>query len=135
MIVDCRGPLCVVDDDESVRWSVTTLLHSMDFDAYAFPGGKEFLESDLVDECLCLISDVKMKKMSGFELLEALKALGKTIPVIFISGHADEKMRQQATSVGAVALLDKPFKDELLLKLVDKVLANHSQGAAAPSVR
>ena len=122
-IIDCRGPLCVVDDDESVRWSVTTLLHSMDFDAYSFAGGKEFLESDLVDTCVCLISDVKMKKMSGFELYEALTTSGKKIPVIFISGHADAKMRKSASMLGAEALLDKPFNDQTLLELVEKILA------------
>jgi FixJ family two-component response regulator len=96
----------------------------MDFDAYCFPGGKEFLESDLVDACVCLISDVKMKKMSGFELYEALTSSGRKIPVIFISGHADEQMRKKAANIGAEALLDKPFNDNTLLQLVEKILAS-----------
>lgn len=127
-IIDCRGPLCVVDDDESVRWSVTTLLHSMDFDAHSFSGGKEFLESEFVDTCVCLISDVKMKRMSGFQLYEALTESGKSVPVIFISGHADEAMRSSAIALGAQALLDKPFSDEALLELVEKVLAARGAG-------
>lgn len=121
-MIDCRGPLCVVDDDESVRWAVTSLLQSMDFDAYSFDSGSAFMQSDLVEVCLCLISDVKMKKMSGFQLYEALTAAGKKIPVIFISGHADETMRSKALSLGAVALLEKPFSDAVLLDLVEKIL-------------
>jgi FixJ family two-component response regulator len=122
--IDCRGPICVVDDDELIRCSVTTLLHSMDFDAYCFAGAKEFLESELVDACVCLISDVKMKKMSGFMLYQALTSSGKKIPVIFISGHADEQMRKKAADIGAEALLDKPFNDHALLRLVEKILAS-----------
>lgn len=123
--VDCRGPLCVVDDDESVRWAITTLLESMDFEAQAFASGPDFLQSALVDACRCLISDVRMKEMSGFQLYEALTAAGKHIPVIFISGHADETMRSKARSLGAQALLNKPFNDETLLCLVEKILSTH----------
>jgi len=125
-VIDCRGPLCVVDDDESVRWAVTSLLQSMDFEAYPFSSGAEFLQSDLLDVCLCLISDVRMKKMSGFQLYEALTAAGKKIPVIFISGHADEHMRSMALSLGAAELLEKPFSDEVLLGLVENILARKS---------
>jgi FixJ family two-component response regulator len=122
-IVDCRGPLCVVDDDESMRWSITTLLDSLDFDSHGFSGGQEFLDSGLANACVCLISDVKMKKMSGFQMYEALTRSGLRIPVIFISGHADDDMRKKAISLGATALLDKPFNDDVLLQLVEKILA------------
>jgi len=122
-IVDCRGPLCVVDDDESMRWAITMLLDSMDFESYSFAGGQAFLDSALVDTCVCLISDVKMMEMSGFQLVETLTASGKKIPVIFISGHADETMRKKAIGVGAIALLSKPFDDETLLQLVNDILA------------
>ena len=64
-----------------------------------------------------------MKEMSGFQLYEALTASGRKIPVIFISGHADEKMRIKAMNMGATALLGKPFNDETLLQLVEKILA------------
>lgn len=122
-IGDCRGPLCIIDDDESMRWSITALLDSMDFESYSFACGQDFLDSDLADACVCLISDVKMKKMSGFQLYEALTISGKTIPVIFISGHADEIMRKKAAGLGATALLGKPFNEETLLQLVETILA------------
>jgi FixJ family two-component response regulator len=122
-IVDCRGPLCVVDDDDSMRWSITALLESLDFESHSFACGQDFLDSDLVDACVCLISDIKMKKMSGFQLYEALTASGRRIPVIFISGHADDAMRKKAIGLGAAALLDKPFNDATLLQLVETILA------------
>jgi len=115
--------LCVVDDDESMRWAITTLLDSMDFESYSFSCGQAFLDSALVDTCVCLISDVKMMDMSGFQLVEALTASGRTIPVIFISGHADAAMHSKAIKVGAIALLSKPFDDETLLQLVNEILA------------
>jgi len=122
-IVDCRGPLCVVDDDDSMRWSITTLLDSLDLDSHSFSCGQDFLDSGLANACVCLISDVKMKKMSGFQLYEALTNSGQRIPVIFISGHADDNMREKAINLGATALLDKPFNDDVLLQLVEKILA------------
>ena len=125
-LIDCRGPLCVVDDDESMRWSLTALLSSMDLEAYSFASGQQFLDSALVDTCVCLISDVQMKQMSGFQLYEALTASGKKIPVIFISGHADDDMRKSALNLGVTALLDKPFNDETLLRLVAQILRPHS---------
>jgi FixJ family two-component response regulator len=121
-LIDCRGPLCVVDDDESIRWSLTALLSSMDLEAHSFACGQDFLDSEMVDTCVCLISDVKMKQMSGFQLFEALTASGRKIPVIFISGHADDAMRKSALSLGVTALLDKPFNDDTLLRLVAHIL-------------
>jgi two-component system response regulator FixJ len=121
-VINCRGPLCVVDDDESMRWSLTTFLSSMDLEARSFSSGQDFLDSDAVDTCVCLISDVKMKKMSGFQLYQALTDSGRKIPVIFISGHADATMRDNAIRLGATALLDKPFSDATLLQLVARIL-------------
>ena len=97
----------------------------MDFETYSFSCGQSFLDSELVDTCVCLISDVKMIEMSGFQLVETLIASGRKIPVIFISGHADETMHRKAINVGAIALLSKPFNDETLLQLVNEILAAH----------
>lgn len=121
--VDRRGPVCVVDDDESMRWSLQALFDAMDIEAHAFASGQDFLASQVADACVCLISDVRMKMMTGFQLVEALAASGRNIPVIFISGHADDSMRARAFLLGAAGLLDKPFNDAALLQLVDAILA------------
>lgn len=106
-----------------MRCALEALFDSMDVEAHGFASGQDFLASRFVDACVCLISDVKMKRMSGFQLVETLAALDRHIPVIFISGHADDDMRARATSLGAAGLLDKPFSDAALLRLVETILA------------
>ena len=91
-----RPLLSVVDDDESVRESLPDLLREFGFAARAFSSAREFLSSDYVDETRCLILDVAMPGMSGLDLQQELKRLGKEIPIIFITGQKDEDIRKQA---------------------------------------
>src|SRR5579863_9473460 len=86
----------VVDDDESVRESLPDLLREFGFAARAFSSAQEFLSSSCVDETSCLILDVAMPRMSGLELQQELKRLGREIPIIFITGRKDETIRAQA---------------------------------------
>lgn len=108
----------VVDDDESVRESLPDLLREFGFAARAFSSAQEFLSSGCIDEASYLILDIAMPGMTGPELYEELKRRGKKIPVIFITGQRDEAIRTKVFSLGASALLHKPFNDADLLAAI-----------------
>jgi FixJ family two-component response regulator len=112
----------VVDDDESVRESLPDLLREFGFTARAFSSAREFLSSGCVDEASCLILDIAMPGMSGPELQQELKRLGKKIPIIFVTGRSDETIRAQVLKQGAVGFLLKPFSDSALLAAIKKAL-------------
>ncbi len=112
----------VVDDDESVRESLPDLLREFGFVARAFSSAKEFLSSGCVDETSCLLLDVAMPGMSGPELYQELKRLGKQIPVVFITGQRDETIRARVLKQGAAGFLLKPFSDSDLLAAIKTAL-------------
>jgi len=117
-----RPLVSVVDDDESVRESLPDLLKEFGFTPRAFSSASAFLSSGIVDETKCLILDVAMPGMSGLELQQELKRLGKSTPIIFISGQKDEDIREQALSGGALRFLYKPFSDIAMLDAVKAAL-------------
>ncbi len=125
--VDCGTPdkpvLCVVDDDRSVRVALSGLLRAIGFDVNTYASGAEFMLSGVARQCHGLIADIQMKGMTGFELQQALEAASIALPIVFISGHADEAMRERALAAGAVALLAKPFSESALLDAVRAALA------------
>lgn len=114
-----RPLVSVVDDDESVRESLTDLLKEFGFTTRTFSSGQAFLSSDSVDETRCLILDIAMPGMSGLDLQQELKRRGQSIPIIFITGQKDEDIRKQAAQQGAVKFLYKPFSDTALLDAVN----------------
>jgi len=117
-----RPLLTVVDDDESVRESLPDLLKEFGFSARAFSSAQEFLSSDSVDETRCLILDIAMPGMTGFDLQQELNRRGQKIPIVFITGQKDEGIRKQAFRQGAVKFLYKPFSDTALLDAVNAAL-------------
>lgn len=114
--------MCIVDDDRSVRLALSTLLRSVGFDVHACAGGEELLQSGVAARGDCLIADIRMPGMDGFELQQALHAAGTSLPIVFISGHADDDARERAMAAGAVGLLSKPFSEADLLQAVRTAL-------------
>ncbi len=112
----------VLDDDVSVRESLPDLLRVFGFTARAFSSAKEFLSSGCIDETGCLILDIFMPGMSGQELQQELKRLGRNIPIIFITGRKDEMVRAQVLEQGAAGFLMKPFSDTDLLAAIQTAL-------------
>jgi len=103
--------VALVDDDESVRESLPDLLREFGYSARAFSSAREFLESTVVDTTRCLIADIAMPEMTGPELYRELRARGRRIPVIFITGRRDETLRARLLAESAVECLYKPFSD------------------------
>jgi FixJ family two-component response regulator len=112
----------VVDDDPSVLRALGRLLRSAGFRVETFRSSEEFLHWPARDGPGCLVLDVRLGGMSGLMLSEHLAASGATIPVILMTAHEDAAGRDQATRLGVVAYLRKPFADELLISAIHRAL-------------
>lgn len=110
----------VVDDDEAVRDSLGMLLRSIGLEVRTFASAQEFLNSHDPAQPGCLILDVRMPGMSGLDLQQRLNELGSTLPIIFITGHADVSIAVSAMRSGAVDFVQKPFHDQELLDRVQQ---------------
>jgi FixJ family two-component response regulator len=116
------GRISIVDDDASIRDALKSLMRAVRFDVEVFGSAEEFLESGSVDETACLILDLNLPGMSGFELQDRLNIEQRGIPIIFITAHADDASRQRALKGGAVDLLSKPVRREPLFKAIQSAL-------------
>ncbi len=108
----------VVDDDDSVCKSLAWLIESVGFEVETFTSADEFLERDTYDGPACLVLDVRMPGLSGLELQAELASVGRSMPIIFITGHGSVPMSVRAMKAGAVDFLEKPFDDQTLLDAI-----------------
>lgn len=106
--------VAIVDDEEGVRESISSLLRSTGFRAVVFSSAEEFLNSGRMAGTECLILDVRMPGLSGLELQNRLAEMNSRIPIIFATAQTDPTIRTVALRCGAVAFLNKPFSDEAL---------------------
>ena len=113
----------VVDDDEAVLDSIQVLLESAGFSVRAFSSAADFLKDASALRAACLITDIHMPRIGGFELLERIKANGASIPTIMISGRSDATLDRRAKRLGALVVLQKPVDDDELLIIVRSILA------------
>jgi FixJ family two-component response regulator len=120
--MDQLSLVSIVDDDESVRESLPDLLKEFGFASETFSSAEEFLASDGILRTQCLILDVAMPGMSGPELQKELNRRKVKIPIIFITGHRDERLWSQLFEKGAIACLIKPFSDAALLEALNSAL-------------
>lgn len=115
---DSKKTVYIIDDDRSVRESLRMLLHSADLDVEVFDLAEEFLQSKPYQENSCLISDIKMKGISGFDLQKELVIRGIKIPLIFLTASDSEESRKKAKLTGAAGYLHKPVDDQALLDTI-----------------
>src|SRR5437899_3203408 len=113
----------VVDDEPSVRRSLTRLLASAGYTVEAFASAKEFLARAPYAGPCCLVLDVRMPGLSGLELQETLAATGRRMSIVFVTGHVDVPMSVRAMKRGAADLLTKPVDDKVLLAAIQRALA------------
>ena len=123
--------ISIVDDDESVREAIESLIKSVGFNAKAFASAEELLNSKHIEDTSCLILDMRMPGMNGLELQRRLAADGYGIPIIFISAHSDDQIRAQALEEGAVDFLFKPFSEKALVDAVHVALGPSKEGSPA----
>ena len=112
----------LVDDDTAVRDSMHVLLESFGMDVREYASAREFLDCGEQDRG-CLLLDVHMPGMGGIELLESMRRCGSAMPTIMISGRSDELLKERANRAGALAFLEKPVNDALLLAELDRAFA------------
>ncbi|MEE4602752.1 MAG: response regulator, partial [Desulfobacteraceae bacterium] len=128
---DPTSTVFVVDDDPSIRKSLSLLLSSAGYCVNTFASAKEFLESEhSTSGPACIVLDVKMPGLSGLDFQQVLTSINYTIPVIFITGYGDIPMSVQAMKQGAIDFLPKPFDDGELLDAVKVALLKNSQARA-----
>jgi FixJ family two-component response regulator len=112
----------IVDDDESVRTSISNLIGSIGYQAAVFESAEAFLNSGRMHDMNCLILDIQMPRLNGLELQRRLAKMQCSIPIIFVSAR-DQECRVRAFEQGAVAVLDKPFSDGALLDAIRSALS------------
>jgi FixJ family two-component response regulator len=110
--------ISIVDDDESIRDVISSLIRSHGLTAHAFVSAEEFLQSPHLNETSCLISDVQMPNMNGIELQRVLIEQGRRMPIIFISAFPDEAVEASAMKAGAICFLSKPFDGREIIKWI-----------------
>jgi FixJ family two-component response regulator len=109
--------VCVVDDDEAVRDSMRALLESYGIAVEDYSSAREFLPHSC-DSADCMLLDLHMPGMDGFQLLSAIREQGCLRPVIIITGRGDEQLSARAVQAGAYMLLNKPVDGEKLLRSI-----------------
>jgi two-component system response regulator FixJ len=120
----------VVDDDEAVRDALRLLFKATKLPMQDYASPAEFLECYDPGQGGCLVLDIHMPGFNGLQLQEELLRRGAAIPIIFITGHGDVPIAVQAMKQGAVEFLQKPFKDEDLLRAIQKAFAWDEQRRA-----
>lgn len=113
-----RAVVFVIDDDESMRRSLDTLLRSVGLDVRLFSSAQEFMRAKQPDAPGCLVLDVRLPGMGGLTFQEELAKAGVALPVIFITGHGDVPMTVRAMKAGAAEFLIKPFDEQVLLDAI-----------------
>jgi len=121
----------LIDDNDTVRDSTVVLLESAYIEAKAYASGRVFLKEFEPSAGCCIILDLHMPDISGFEVLDILRERGNTVPVVLFSGRADAITEERVRRSGAVALLTKPVAQDALVELIQRLLSEKSSADAA----
>jgi FixJ family two-component response regulator len=116
--------ISIVDDDESFRGAVKSLIRVLGLEPQTFASAEEFLNSPSLKNTACLISDVQMPGMSGIELQRRLLTAEPRLPIIFITAFPDEATERRVVQAGALGILHKPFDSDVLIDLVRRALGS-----------
>jgi FixJ family two-component response regulator len=112
----------VVDDDDSIRGALKSLIRSVGLRVETFASAKEFLQGHRSDVPGCLVLDVRLPGLSGLDLQRKMADANIHTPIVFITGHGDIPMTVRAMKAGAVEFLTKPFRDQDLLDAIQQAL-------------
>ena len=121
-LIPKKGTVYVVDDDEAVRDSLQWLLEGKDYRVRCFESAESFLSRYDAREIACLIVDIRMGGMTGLELQNRLIESSSLLPIVFITGHGDVPMAVDTMKKGAMDFIQKPFKEDQLVALVERML-------------
>jgi FixJ family two-component response regulator len=131
----CRGMVFVIDDEEQVRGGLQRLLRSAGWAVEGFATAHCFVERLPYHGVGCVLLDVQMPGMSGPELQKRMLAMGVSLPIVYLTGHADVPMSIDAMKNGAIDILLKPAEDDEVLGAISAAIAKHESMMAADSRR
>ena len=121
---EIRPLIAIVDDEEPIRKALKRLLRSAGLDVETFSSGTEFLDSLPTRRPDCVVLDLHMPHMNGFEVQARLAATSRPVPVVIITGHDFSETRDRATARRPIAYLLKPVNDKTLLDAIELALGN-----------
>src|ERR1700755_1484492 len=125
-------PVCVVDDDSSIREAIEGLLRAEGIPVKTYPTAQEFLTRGQEEPAGCLVLDEDLPGLSGLELQRELSRTEVHIPIIFLTGHADIPMSVRAVKAGALEVLTKPFDPEDLLDAIQEGMLVRGESTGCP---
>jgi len=127
-----RAPplIAIVDDDALARNGVEELIQSLGYRTAAFRSAEHFLQSNVITETTCLITDLQMPGQNGLELQEALRSQGYCTSVILITAYPNEQHRKRALDNGAVGFLNKPFEEASLIRCINASIRSEGRPIA-----
>ncbi|GGP75152.1 response regulator [Shewanella ulleungensis] len=111
----------ILDDDDAVRNALDSCIRSLGFKVGIFYSAEKLLNSDQLDEVFCVISDVQMPGINGFELLSILQQRKPAVPVILLSAFYEDCLKNKALNMGAIEFISKPFCLSIIINALDKV--------------
>jgi FixJ family two-component response regulator len=119
---DSQKTVAIVDDDPEMRSSLASLLGALGYHAETYDSAETFLVCASGCKACCLVIDINLGDITGVELAHQLSADGHKWPIIFMSGHDDETVKTQASALGPVAFLQKPFRGNDLIDAIKKAI-------------
>ena len=120
---EAAGTVGVVEDDPLLRRAVQRLLRAVGFSVRTFASAEEFLETRPTPAFDCLVLDIRLPALSGFDLHARLRASGVSIPTVFVTGHDDAGTREQARRAGAAGYVPKPFAEDALIAAIKAAMS------------
>ncbi len=126
-----KWTIAIVEDDASLRRALERLLCASGFEAHTFASAEEFITT-APESYACLILDIRLPGMSGFELSDHLTASGQPRPTIFVTAQDEDRVRQQASRIPNSVYLRKPVVGTVLLEAIRSLLGHSSSGAESP---
>ena len=121
-MVSTEPLIAVIDDDESFRVALLEALSSLGYSARGFASAEDFFAGDGTEPYDCVITDIHMPGMSGFDLKRRLLAHDSGLPVIMTTADAEPELEAKAAAIGAVCLLRKPFEAHAMTDCLERVL-------------
>lgn len=118
----------VVDDDASVRRALGRILRAAGYDVELIGSAAQYLAHKTPARPACLVLDIRMPGMTGFELCRTIAGTPMALPLVFMTGHADAAVREQARAEGAVDILEKPVDNDALLAAIEQALRRSVHG-------
>lgn len=119
--------IAVVDDDDSFARAIGRLLRASGFEIIMYPSAESFLAARPDPSPVCLVLDIQLGGMSGVELQQELQAQGNQTPIIFVTAHDAQEIRDEAVNAGCVAYLRKPVASRALLEAVTKAVGGREK--------